>query len=440
MADKDIPSIETPPTEDHPSSPSPNLDSPAKPRRPVYEPTLLKGRRKRRRASPWVVIPVLLIFLIAILYGVLVLPKSQRFVATAGEMVYCSDQGSPGHPHLWIASVDGANPHRLTKREQDETSPTWSPSGSQIAFISAAKDGNPQIFMIDADGLNLVQVTQNSGAKSQPQFAPSNGRLIGFLSGGALNTVDVATGETQRILPVVTASDRAKSNDSSLTVSPTTSVSAFAWLPGSGRSQDGLAAVEDTGGTQELTLLPTLAGKPIEAHDNGAPLAAANNVSVAWSPDGGLLAVAMMGVPSPQPGHDVSALILLDSSGNMSGQHPLALFPSADLGPQNPIFTPDGARVVAEIWSGSDIATQHSVGLLSVPIDGSAQAEPLYKGAASNVRISQDGKTVYFVKTDAPAKSEICQIGIDGTGFKALTPDNADISGFALSPQSATGQ
>src|SRR5579875_3331796 len=98
-------------------------------RRPVYEPTLLPPR-KRRRASPWVVIPSLLLVLGAILYIVLVLPRQRRFVATAGRIVFASDVGTPGHPHIWISSADSAGAHRLTSSAGDETSPAWSADGS----------------------------------------------------------------------------------------------------------------------------------------------------------------------------------------------------------------------------------------------------------------------------------------------------------------------
>lgn len=438
MADQDTPTTETTSTDKQTNSRPPEDEQSRRTRRPVYEPTLLTGR-KRRRASPWIVIPTLLVALGAILYVVLVLPKNQRFVPTAGELVYSSDQGSPGHPHLWIESDDGASAHRLTTREPDETSPAWSPDGSQIAFVSAQKDGDPQIFVVDADGRDLAQVTQNSGAKSQPQFAPSDNRLIGFLSGGSLNTVDIATGQTQRLLPVVTAPARDKNSDSGLTVNPATSITSFSWLPSSDLEQMGIAAVEDTAGVQGVILLPTLTSKPISTHANGSPLAAAENVSVAWSPDGGLLAVALMGAQGPQQGREISALILLDSQGNISGQRPLAIFPTGALGPQHPVFTPDGARVVAEVWDGSDLAHEHSVGLLSAPVDGSSPGQPLYKGAAIDPRFSRDGKTMYFLKDGADGRSQICKIGVDGSGFKAISSQDANTTAFVLSPQAKSG-
>ena len=56
---------------------------------------------------------------------------------------------------------DGSNLVRLTNNPAIDTSPTWSPSGTQIAFTSD-RSGSPQIYIIDADGLNLNKITSES--------------------------------------------------------------------------------------------------------------------------------------------------------------------------------------------------------------------------------------------------------------------------------------
>lgn len=434
MADEQTSSPDTNPTSPPPTLPAEDPVPSRRLRRPVYEPTLLPPR-KRRRASPWVVIPGLLLLFGVILYVVLVLPRQRRFVATAGQIVYASDQGSPGNPHLWIAGPDGAGAHRLTSSPADESSPSWSADGSQIAFLSNAAGAEPQVFVADADGRNMRPVTRNAGAKTQPQFAPSDNNLLGYTSGGALSTADVPTGQTVRLLPTASETSRTQSTDAAGAPPQPPTITAFAWSPVKDRAQQGLAAVEDASGFQALVLLPTLSDKPRDARADGTPLAAADTLTLGWSPDGALLAVALFGVPGLPPGRQVSALLLLDSQGGMVGQHPLALYRGPGAGPQAPVFSPDGTQVVWEIWLGADLAHQHSIGLFEAPVDGNAPPHPLYHGSAQDVHFSRDGQSLYFLQARPDGGYDLCRIAANGSGFTRLSDGRSDVTSVAVSPQ-----
>jgi Tol biopolymer transport system component len=52
---------------------------------------------------------------------------------------------------IYVADADGSNQTRLTKnRAVDDMSPTWSPDGEKLAFVSN-RDGNAEIYVMDAD-------------------------------------------------------------------------------------------------------------------------------------------------------------------------------------------------------------------------------------------------------------------------------------------------
>lgn len=75
------------------SSPDPLPETPT--RRRVYELTLFP-ERKRRRFSPWLVVPLVLLVCGGLIAYLQSAGRRVRFVATAGEVVYASDQGQRG--------------------------------------------------------------------------------------------------------------------------------------------------------------------------------------------------------------------------------------------------------------------------------------------------------------------------------------------------------
>ena len=76
-----------------PTSPEPLPQDP--PRRRVYEPTLFADR-KRRRFSPWLVIPLILLIGSGIISYLYKLAHQVRFVDTAGQIVYRLRPGDAG--------------------------------------------------------------------------------------------------------------------------------------------------------------------------------------------------------------------------------------------------------------------------------------------------------------------------------------------------------
>ncbi len=52
---------------------------------------------------------------------------------------------------LWLANLDGSNPHRLTIDKGLESNPVFSPDGKLIAF-NAEYDGNTDVFVVYLKG------------------------------------------------------------------------------------------------------------------------------------------------------------------------------------------------------------------------------------------------------------------------------------------------
>jgi len=431
------------------NTPSPNGSLfPNEPRptgRPIYESSLLPTR-KRRRFSPWLIVPGLLVILLAIFYFLVFGPKPRRFVATAGTVAYASDQNSPGISHLWITPADGSGTARqVTAGPASDTAPAFTADGNQIAFLSNRGGGSNQVWLVDCDGKNVVQATRTAGAKASPLFAPGSNTLLGFLSGASLAVLEVGKGDASLLLPSAPGtSARPDAADPGQTSEAASSATAFVWKPAPGQidSGPGIAAVLDTAGVQTLAVLPTLSAAPrLTQNDkpDGPPLAAADRLSLSYAPDGSKLAVGMLHVQGLPPGQRASGLIQCDASGSV--QKPLLpLLRDPAVGPQDPVYSPDGTQLLFELWRQTDLASRTVLGLFIVDADGTGTPHILAKGDAEDAQFSRDGKQVFFLARRPDGGHGLYRINADGTSPARLSGGRSDITSFAVSPQVPTSQ
>jgi len=107
-----------------------------------------------------------------------------------------------GTPQIYIKNINGKGVKRLTYNGRYNTQPSWSPKGDKIAYSSLANN-QINIFVIDIYGKNLFQLTSNSGDNESPSWSP-DGNFIGFSStrkGKSKIYVMTAKGKSQR--PIV---------------------------------------------------------------------------------------------------------------------------------------------------------------------------------------------------------------------------------------------
>lgn len=91
------------------------------------------------------------------------------------EIAYASTMD--GNSEIYRRPVSGSGrPERLTFSWTIETSPTWSPSGQEIAFVSD-RSGKPMLYIMDRDGSNLRRVTYDVDYVGSPAWSPRGDRI-----------------------------------------------------------------------------------------------------------------------------------------------------------------------------------------------------------------------------------------------------------------------
>ena len=90
--------------------------------------------------------------------------------------------------HIWRVNVKKGRAKQLTHGAiHDESSPTWSPDGTQILFLSNRADdpdfnpGGEDFYLMSTKGGEFERLVTPFGAKSQPTFSP-DGKWIAYYS------------------------------------------------------------------------------------------------------------------------------------------------------------------------------------------------------------------------------------------------------------------
>lgn len=107
-------------------------------------------------------------------------PDGQKIVFwTEGFLMLLDEADGSGafaqtDPEIFVVNADGRDVQNLTRDKAAGASPSWSPDGSQIVFVSD-RDGDMEICVMDADGGNFHQLTHNQTNDFNPDWwAPSS--------------------------------------------------------------------------------------------------------------------------------------------------------------------------------------------------------------------------------------------------------------------------
>ena len=103
--------------------------------------------------------------------------------------------------NLWVADADGENAQSALASAEPIISPSWSPNGRQVAYVSF-ESRKPVVYVHEVYGGKRRLVANFRGSNSAPSWSPDGRTLAVTLSrdgGSQLYTIDANGGEPRRL-------------------------------------------------------------------------------------------------------------------------------------------------------------------------------------------------------------------------------------------------
>ena len=106
-----------------------------------------------------------------------------------------------GRPHIFIQNVRTGSRQLVSSHKGLNGAPAWSPDGRRLAIV-LSKDGSPDIYIMNLDNNRLQRLTRSYAIDTEPAWTP-DGRSIIFTSdrggGPQIYRVGIADGREERL-------------------------------------------------------------------------------------------------------------------------------------------------------------------------------------------------------------------------------------------------
>jgi Tol biopolymer transport system component len=265
------------------------------------------------------------------------------------EIAYVSRRTGTGD--IWVVPVAGGPPRQLTRDIRNDDSPRWSPDGKWIAFVSQ-RGRQTDLWVVPAAGGAEIRITDDPAEEGNPQWIGSRLAYHTGAGGTAVWAVSATGGAERRVTP-----DSIEAGE--INPSPDGTELAYEVIRG--------------GGVSDLQVMPVAGGAPRTVATGGSINTQAN-----WSPDGKTIA------------------FLSDRAGNMdvwvvaaAGGEPRRLteFSTPEANPQ---WSPDGSAVYfTSRWEAAPFSD-----LWKVPAAGGTPERITRTGTINGLAVSLVGADV----------------------------------------------
>jgi TolB protein len=116
-----------------------------------------------------------------------------------GKLAYVSFEAKK--PVVYVHDLVSGRRHVAANFKGSNSAPAWSPDGRRLALV-LTKDGGSQLYLVNADGSGAARLANSAGIDTEPQFSP-DGQSIYFTSdrGGSPQIYRIAAtgGDAQRV-------------------------------------------------------------------------------------------------------------------------------------------------------------------------------------------------------------------------------------------------
>ncbi len=102
---------------------------------------------------------------------------------------------------LFISDADGHNTHQVLSSREPITSPSWSPDGSELAYVSF-ESGSSGIYIQNIFTGKKRLISARDGSNNAPAWSPDGTRLamsLSFSGNPEIYTVNVSSGEMKQV-------------------------------------------------------------------------------------------------------------------------------------------------------------------------------------------------------------------------------------------------
>jgi dipeptidyl aminopeptidase/acylaminoacyl peptidase len=368
-------------------------------------------------------------------------------------------EGAEYRSAIWLAEVDGSGPPRqFTSGEKRDSSPRWSPDGSQLAFTSSRGDGTTsQLYVIPAEGGEARKLTDLKEDPSELAWSPDGSRIAfcARVRDDAYEEEDEKkrrprrftrlnykldnvgwTGDRRQHIFVVAADG---SGESKQLTDGDFEHSGPSWSPDGERLAFVSARSEfwDTELASDVFVVDADGGEPrqLTESDGGCE-------GPVWSPDGTQVAFLYTPGTLDWPHHGQVAVVSPDGG----GQRLLTESLDRTCAPFPPIREPiwDGGRIVFGVEDSGNVH------VYAVPADGSGPPEPVLDGERVVSGFDLRNGTLVHAQTTATAPTEVyvgdralTEVGrafadgrelVEPERFTAVSEDGTEVDAWIVQP------
>jgi Tol biopolymer transport system component len=100
-----------------------------------------------------------------------------KFSPDGREILFTRFAPGLSNSQVFVMGANGTQRTELTNTPTGNSDATWSPDGTEIAFVSARDSEGPNIFIMRSDGTGVRQITHDSAGKSELAWSPRGDRI-----------------------------------------------------------------------------------------------------------------------------------------------------------------------------------------------------------------------------------------------------------------------